>query len=154
MQKSKAKILRLPKKDSGPSGEKTPARTAAKKTREAKPVQHRDRDLRSVPDSHPKQPQAASPKPFFKRCTLRGPDGIEREAWELYLNGIMVGRAESKESLQVYYVRLSEPLSSQHWQDNLVRPRRGPIAQDRNKEHNADAAADTEQVSKNLHATA
>ena len=158
MQKSKAKILQLPKKDSGPSSEKTPARSAAKKTREAKPPLRRDHYLRSVPDTQSKQPQpeAASAKPVFKRCLLRGPDGLEREGWELHLDGIMIGRAESKKSLHAYYVRLSEPLSSQHWRDTLLRPRRGPIAPDREKEHNANAAQEaeqTEQESKKLHVT-
>jgi hypothetical protein len=50
-------------------------------------------------------------------CILKGPDGIERAAWELRVGERILGRADTKEALMTYYTRLTSPPSSGHWRD-------------------------------------
>jgi len=64
-----------------------------------------------------------SPLPLeFRPCALVGPDGQSRPGWELWVNGMMFGRADSKETLLAYHTRLYEPLPSGHWKDRAWQP--------------------------------
>ncbi|MCS6927537.1 MAG: hypothetical protein NZ578_16730 [Candidatus Binatia bacterium] len=64
--------------------------------------------------------------PTLSPCSLFGPDGKERPAWELRVGDILFGRADSKESLLAYYARLHEPMPSGHWRERSWQPpRRG-----------------------------
>ncbi len=139
MQKTKAKIICLKQPDSS-SSPKSGSNTPAKKRRAPKTAQRKSSHLREVPNPQPAEPA----EPVFSCYTLRGPDGKERTAWALHINGVLIGRAESKESLLEYYTRLAEPLSSNHWRDSLVRrrTRRGPIVRSSDEGHNAEAEAD------------
>ena len=61
----------------------------------------------------PRDPNA----PVFVPCSLRGPDGLMRPAWEMWVGDILFGRADTKESLLEYYSRIHEPMPSGHWKD-------------------------------------
>jgi hypothetical protein len=154
MQKTKAKITRLRQPDSS-SSPKSGLHPPTKKRWAAKTTQRKRNHLREVPNPQPAEPE---PEPVFSHYTLRGPDGKERAGWVLYINGVLIGRAESKEHLLEYYTRLAEPLSSNHWRDSLVRhrTRRDPIAQSSAEGHNAEAEADltAEKSDEDLRATA
>lgn len=51
----------------------------------------------------------------FVPCTLIGPDGQSRPGWELWVNEVYYGRADSKEPLEMYYHRVWDPPESHHW---------------------------------------
>jgi len=53
----------------------------------------------------------------FMRCTLIGPDGEKRPAWEMRKGALFFGRADSKEELVRYYERLHGPMPTGHWKD-------------------------------------
>lgn len=72
--------------------------------------------------SYVKETSAASPPLEFRPCALVGPDGQSRPGWELWVNGMMFGRADSKETLLNYHMRLYEPLPSGHWKDRAWQP--------------------------------
>jgi hypothetical protein len=145
MQKTKAKIIRLKQPDAS-SSPKSGANTPAQKKRNAKTAQRKNSGLTSslwkVPNPQPAEP--VEPEPVFSCYTLCGPDGKKRSGWALHVNGVLIGKAESKENLLEYYTRLAEPLSSNHWRDSLVRrrPRRDPIAQSPDEGHGTETAAD------------
>lgn len=61
----------------------------------------------------PRDPNA----PVFVPCSLRGPDGQMRPAWEMWVGDILFGRADTKESLLQYYSRIHEPMPSGHWKE-------------------------------------
>ena len=156
MQKTKAKVIRLKQPDAS-SNPKSDAHLPAKKRQAPKTAQRKSSHLREVPNPQPAEiaqppdpPELAElaelAEPVFSQYTLRGPDGKERGGWSLHINGVLIGKAESKESLLEYYTRLSEPLSSNHWRDSLVRrrTRRDPIAPPADEEHNIETAAETE----------
>lgn len=140
MQKTKAKIIRL-KQPNASSSPKSGANTPAQKRRDAKTVQPPNgrvtSSLREVLNPQPAEP-------VFSCYTLCGPDGKKRPGWALHVNGVLIGRSESKENLLEYYTRLAEPLSSKHWQDSLVRhhPRRDPIAQSPDKGYTTETQTD------------
>lgn len=155
MQKTKAKIIRLKQPDASSSA-KSGATAPAKKRRDPKTAQRKNSHLREVPNPQPVEP--AEPEPVFSCYTLCGPDGKKRAGWALHLNGVLIGKAESKENLLEYYTRLAEPLSSNHWRDSLVRrrTRRDPVAQSPDEGHNAEAEAGltTEKSDEDLRVTA
>ena len=150
MQKTKAKVIRLKQPDAS-SNPKSDSHLPAKKKQALKTARRKSSHLREVPNPQPaalaKPPELAEPpEPVFSQYTLRGPDGKERSGWSLHINGVLIGKAESKESLLAYYTRLAEPLSSNHWRDSLVRrrTRRDPIAQPAEEGHNTQSEAETE----------
>lgn len=57
--------------------------------------------------------------PIFLRCTIMGPDGIARKAWEMRVGDQSFGKAISKESLLQYYEKLGGPTPSGHWRGRL-----------------------------------
>lgn len=66
-----------------------------------------------------------TPPPFaleFRPCALVGPDGQSRPGWELWVSGMMFGRADAKETLLAYHARLHDPLPSGHWKDRAWQP--------------------------------
>lgn len=65
---------------------------------------------------------ASSPALEFHPCALVGPDGQSRPGWELWVNGMMFGRADAKETLLAYHARLHDPLPSGHWKDRAWQP--------------------------------
>jgi hypothetical protein len=151
MQKTKAKVILLKQPDAS-SNPKPDSHTPVKKRQMPKTAQRKSSHLREVPNPQlvepPEQPPelAEPPEPVFSQYTLRGPDGKERGGWSLHINGVLIGKAESKESLLEYYTRLAEPLSSNHWRDSLVRrrTRRDPIAPPTEEGHSAETEAETE----------
>jgi hypothetical protein len=72
--------------------------------------------------SYVKETSPSSPPLEFRQCALVGPDGQSRPGWELWVNGMMFGRADSKETLLEYHKRLYEPLPSGHWKDRAWQP--------------------------------
>jgi hypothetical protein len=55
----------------------------------------------------------------FRRCTITGPDGKKRQAWELIVKGRKFGKCETKEQLFSYYEKETAPLdnASHHWKN-------------------------------------
>lgn len=78
--------------------------------------------------SHTKETHAQKaydPKaPILSPCSLFGPDGKERPAWELRVGDVLFGRADSKESLLAYYARIHEPMPTGHWRERSWQPKR------------------------------
>ncbi|MBM4258572.1 MAG: hypothetical protein FJ147_22070 [Deltaproteobacteria bacterium] len=72
--------------------------------------------------SYVKETSTSSSSLEFRSCSLVGPDGQKRPGWELWVNGMMFGRADSKETLLAYHARLYEPLPSGHWKDRAWQP--------------------------------
>ena len=67
--------------------------------------------------------EATLPPSFeFRPCALVGPDGQNRPGWELWVGGMMFGRADTKETLLAYHARLHDPLPSGHWKDRAWQP--------------------------------
>jgi len=64
----------------------------------------------------------ATPTLEFRACALVGPDGQSRPGWELWVGGMMFGRADAKETLLAYHARLHDPLPSGHWKDRAWQP--------------------------------
>jgi hypothetical protein len=90
-------------------------RTSSKTNRTPQQAQRRISHTRGLPDSD---------SPVFAPCVLCGPDGKERPAWALWVKGVLIGRAESQDSLRQYYARLREPPPSGHWRDRPPSPTR------------------------------
>ena len=163
MQKTKAKVILLKQPDAS-SHPKSDSHPPTRKKPTPKTTQRKSNHLREVPNPQSAEPAALPepPEPVFSQYTLRGPDGKERSGWSLHINGILIGKAESKESLLEYYTRLAEPLSSNHWRDSLVRrrTRRDPVAPPADEGHNTETGAETEghpaaeKSDEALHATA
>lgn len=51
-------------------------------------------------------------------CTITGPDGVPRQAWEMKVGGRSFGKAESKKSLLASYAKLGGPTPTGHWREN------------------------------------
>src|SRR5581483_8413526 len=67
--------------------------------------------------------ETSSPSEFeFRPCAMVGPDGQSRPGWELWVDGMMFGRADAKETLLAYHARLHDPLPSGHWKDRAWQP--------------------------------
>ena len=86
--------------------------------------------------------------PTLAPCSLLGPDGKERPAWELWVGEELFGRADSKESLLQYYARIHEPPPSGHWRERPWQPRRraGRRARQEYDEHNEAAELETSEL--------
>jgi hypothetical protein len=103
-----------------------PQRLANRAGRQVK-AKHPPRQARR-PGSRTKEthaPEAYDPKaPILSPCSLFGPDGKERPAWELRVGEISFGRADSKDSLLAYYARIHEPPPTGHWRERSWQPKR------------------------------
>jgi hypothetical protein len=55
----------------------------------------------------------------FIQCTITGPDGKKRQAWELIVEGRKFGKCETQEQLLSYYKKQTAPLdnASHHWKN-------------------------------------
>jgi hypothetical protein len=106
MPRPKAKLVHI---------QKAASKTNSKATRTPQQAQRRGSRTRGRPDLD---------SPIFIPCVLRGPDGKERPAWALWVKGVLIGRAESQDSLRRYYARLHEPPPSGHWRDHPQSPTR------------------------------
>lgn len=51
----------------------------------------------------------------WEKCTIKGPDGKPRAAWELFVNNASYGRDEVKDRLLASYRRETAPPASFHW---------------------------------------
>jgi len=96
---------------------------------------------------------ASSSSLEFRACALVGPDGQSRPGWELWVGGMMFGRADVKESLLAYHARLHDPLPSGHWKDRAWQPmKKKPTGRQTNEERDprfVDDDADTESEADN-----
>ena len=93
-----------------------------------------------------------SATPVFMPCALIGPDGKERAGWEMWVDGMVFGRADTQESLLAYYTRLHEPIPSGHWRERTWQPPRRkpaghsvPNEQEDSDEENLDLAVVAEE---------
>jgi hypothetical protein len=100
MQQQKVKVATTRK-----AAVRMPTKTTARVPRQAKREAVRTKEARD--------PNA----PTLTPCSLRGPDGILRPGWELWVGEILFGRADTQESLLEYYARIHEPMPSGHWKD-------------------------------------
>src|SRR5919197_2045050 len=82
--------------------------------------------------------------PTLAPCSLLGPDGKERPAWELWVGNELFGRADSKESLLQYYARIHEPPQSGHWRERPWQPRRRVTRRARQEHDEHEGAGDLE----------
>lgn len=57
----------------------------------------------------------------WDKCTIKGPDGKSRIAWELFINNSSYGRDEIKERLLASYERETAPPASFHWRHSPQR---------------------------------
>jgi hypothetical protein len=96
---------------------------------------------------------ASSSSLEFRACALVGPDGQSRPGWELWVGGMMFGRADTKETLLAYHARLHDPLPSGHWKDRAWQPmKKKPTSRQTNEEQDPrfdDDDADTESEADN-----
>ena len=123
-----------------PAGEKpTAAKTRENATRAKTSLGTRlqspqDHNSKPIPQqgqrqaSYTKEPSPSSALEF-RACALTGPDGQRRSGWELWVGGMMFGRADSQETLLAYHARLHDPLPSGHWKDRAWQPmKKKPVA--------------------------
>jgi hypothetical protein len=100
MRRQKAKLTHTPKARTEVNGK--PRRAPLPGKREA---------------SHTKETPESN-GPLLSPCALQGPDGKTRPGWEMWVGGILFGRADTQESLLQYYARIHEPMPSGHWREN------------------------------------
>lgn len=92
------------------------------------------------------QPTHDLTTPTLSPCSLFGPDGKERPAWELRVGDISFGRADSKESLLAYYARLHQPMPSGHWRERSWQPPRRGLRHVRSAEAEQEARFDPDEL--------
>ena len=61
-------------------------------------------------------------EPTFKPCTLVGPDGLERAAWEMWVGDRRFGKADTKELLRQGFDRMVSPRDFKlHWRKSNMK---------------------------------
>ena len=116
--------------------------TAAQKKNQKVPVKAKRAPRKTQSrTTHARKPKTTN-GPTFISCALTGPDGQERSGWELWVGGVMFGRADSKESLKDYYTRLQEPMPSGHWRNRPIHRTRGAVARQAQEAQDAHDASD------------
>ena len=81
-------------------------------------VEHSLGDIRQVASS---EMLVKLPDPVFHNCTIVGPDGIKREAWEMWIGERCFGKSDSKALLIASYDRLKIPENKNfHWRQTRM----------------------------------
>ena len=92
--------------------------------------------LESVKNNESSRAGWNTEEPTFKPCTLVGPDGFERAAWEMWVGDCRFGKADTKELLRQGFDRMVSPRDLKlHWRKSNMEFRNRESPKMKHPEH-------------------